>query len=839
MIKSTKAEFQTLLQTQKHDTHEHNDAAADVRRSVLKNSATWINGISGGTFEQGGYGVWSWWRLNVTPSETIWIQLGGVNLEVNLWVIIKARMPATYVDLFWLFDLHTSFVGRELFWVSQLLRVIKLQVCPLLFDCVNAHFMLDLISGRATDPYQYMKQPLDLWLNYFTLRDRVQGGFKGRSIWWHIYLLIDVNLSVNKLRVCTNIKALLSWINGTNSLIAVWHKMILGINNSDFYSISGLITYQVACCSIGRKLSLLFSWQISVFLSLFWDNLGNKVTTGIDEFILIYFPIKRFPYQDWCINLHLVTPQSVLCINSKLWQTIFHHQMPFFPYCNLIVKFCSFLFQFLNMASSKSSANNNTTTDNSQNLPPNPDTLEYCLVGKLLINKPVRFHSFKTRMASLWQPKQTVDISQMDPNRFMFQFFNKADMEQAVQGGPWLFDNFPLIWRKISFAEDSYTMPLDHIEMWVQVHNLPFGFMTESMGILLGNHVGRLEKYDHENNYGNWRRFMKLRVAIPVNEPLKKSFEFVLTDGAAVTVNFRYEKLGNFCYVCGLLGHTEGYCQKRFEAGFVEGDNQWGPFLKAEFNGLAGRHDENPWLHDGRRRGRQGGRNGARINEGLNFHRVFGRVMIGRNPNTKELVFYKHIGTHYSSNEWVQFNVENVAVTPDAAQPVGDGQISNIITQVGGVNENQPLLLEGDEERIARLVQEARLKNPVMIGAPSVNVSTVTGHKPQDQPPVSQLAASLAQILRTGVPTSAEPRLTASGMKPLNKPEVPKHLKRIRLEESEEKTADEKDDSDTLVMNRVEMFQSVEFPDVVMNESASAAHDNVMAGPGHQARQGK
>lgn len=35
------------------------------------------------------------------------------------------------------------------------------------------------------------------------------------------------------------------------------------------------------------------------------------------------------------------------------------------------------------------------------------------------------------------------------------------------------------------------------------------------------------------------------------------------------------------------------------------------------------------------------------------------------------------------------------------------------------------------------------------------------------------------------------------------------------------------------------MFQSVEFPDVGMNESASTAHDNVMAGPGHQARQGK
>lgn len=106
--------------------------------------------------------------------------------------------------------------------------------------------------------------------------------------------------------------------------------------------------------------------------------------------------------------------------------------------------------------------------------------------------------------------------------------------------------------------------------MLVQVHNLPFGFMTESMGILLGNHVGKLEKYDFENNYGNWRRYMRLRVAMKVQEPLVKCFQFILEDRQPITVNFRYEKPGNLCYVCGLIGHTEAACSKRFERGFVE-----------------------------------------------------------------------------------------------------------------------------------------------------------------------------------------------------------------------------------------------------------------------------
>lgn len=68
-------------------------------------------------------------------------------------------------------------------------------------------------------------------------------------------------------------------------------------------------------------------------------------------------------------------------------------------------------------------------------------------------------------MASLWKPKNKVDISLMDHNRFMFQFFSYTEMEQNVQQGPWMFDNFPLIWSKVPVGKDPYTMPLDTIEL--------------------------------------------------------------------------------------------------------------------------------------------------------------------------------------------------------------------------------------------------------------------------------------------------------------------------------------------------------------------------------------
>jgi len=609
-----------------------------------------------------------------------------------------------------------------------------------------------------------------------------------------------------------------------------WRKKFWTVYEQDFVASSENTTvnftqFYVLLLFYGKTDGLLFITQY---------KLGNRINAGIVVPLLAFFLFKKFLFVAWSFNWSENSQelfQEPNYINRGREQYHSHTQMLYTLYCLTYQKLCFLLVLPFIMSTS---VPNNMPTENSHQTPFNPETLDYCLVGRLLTNKPIRFTVFKTRMATLWKPKHKVDISLMDPNRFMFQFFNYGDMEQIVQQGHWLFDNFPLVWSKIAVGKDPYTMPLDTIELWVQVHNLPFGFMTESMGILLGNHVGNLVKYDHQNNYGNWRRYMRLRVSLPVREPLKKCFDFVLEDGTGIRVNFQYEKPGNFCYVCGLIGHTEVSCEKRFKRGFVEGNQQWGPYLRADYNGLEREDNDNPWLHDGRRRGIQGGRNGTRADEGHNFHRVYGRVKIGRHTDTKELVFYKHIGALYDSDEWIRVNVESIGHIPDVAQPVGARQVMIGNLQLTSSVTQEVPLLEGDEERIARLVQEARLKNPVMI-----ETTTYTSANLNGQPPASQLAASLAQILHMGMPYAVDPHVNSNGVISIQKPDGPKQLKRLRSDASETSVEERQNGAEAAEIIRTDSNNVIESVDVVMNESAPAANDNVMAGPGHQARQEK
>nr|GMD75268.1 uncharacterized protein LOC109167502 [Ipomoea batatas] len=46
-------------------------------------------------------------------------------------------------------------------------------------------------------------------------------------------------------------------------------------------------------------------------------------------------------------------------------------------------------------------------------------------------------------------------------------------------------------------------------------------------------------------------------------------------------ITFRYERLPNFCFICGLIGHTEKFCIKLFEGFYPTSEKKFGPWLRA------------------------------------------------------------------------------------------------------------------------------------------------------------------------------------------------------------------------------------------------------------------
>ncbi|KAL8100594.1 hypothetical protein AgCh_032742 [Apium graveolens] len=119
------------------------------------------------------------------------------------------------------------------------------------------------------------------------------------------------------------------------------------------------------------------------------------------------------------------------------------------------------------------------------------------------------------------------------------------------------------------------------VKFWIQIYDLPSGYMSELVGKQLGNFFGSFVSYDLSNNTGIWHEYMKIRIMVDVCFPLKRKKKICKKNKSEFIVNCKYEKLGDFCFVCGLLTHTKNFCKKKIGGEVESSRREWGPWLRA------------------------------------------------------------------------------------------------------------------------------------------------------------------------------------------------------------------------------------------------------------------
>lgn len=190
------------------------------------------------------------------------------------------------------------------------------------------------------------------------------------------------------------------------------------------------------------------------------------------------------------------------------------------------------------------------------------EEVELCLVGRFLTMKPIMVHIMKERLATVLQPVRGVATKELEKG--------------VMDGGPWQFDGHLLILGKMEPGVLPTQVPLSHALFWVQVHDLPFEFMTAEVGKGLGDYIGRSMDYDAKNTSNFWRSYMRIRVGVDVCKPLKRGKKIRMADREMKTGRFKYEILTLFYFLCGLLGHANSLCEKLFLMEEDDGDRSWG-----------------------------------------------------------------------------------------------------------------------------------------------------------------------------------------------------------------------------------------------------------------------
>ncbi|MCI14481.1 hypothetical protein A2U01_0035612, partial [Trifolium medium] len=113
----------------------------------------------------------------------------------------------------------------------------------------------------------------------------------------------------------------------------------------------------------------------------------------------------------------------------------------------------------------------------------------------------------------------------------------------------------------------------------------------------LANYIGEFVEYDKNNNTSFWRQYMRVKVRVDVRRPLKIEKKIILNGGLGGVVKFKYERLGLFCFVCGVIGHSENKCEVKYTMERDDGRRGWSNEIRAEVRRPGGRADSR-WLRD-------------------------------------------------------------------------------------------------------------------------------------------------------------------------------------------------------------------------------------------------
>ncbi|CAN0916101.1 hypothetical protein LINGRAHAP2_LOCUS29529 [Linum grandiflorum] len=124
---------------------------------------------------------------------------------------------------------------------------------------------------------------------------------------------------------------------------------------------------------------------------------------------------------------------------------------------------------------------------------------ELCVVGTYLTKRGMNLQAIRCVLPSVWEPGRGVEVDELEGGLYLFCFEYQLDVHKVMDKGPCHFNGILLVTHEPRQGEQPDQVPLTQISFWVQVHNLHFGYLNESIGTTLGNFVGRFLNYDEKN----------------------------------------------------------------------------------------------------------------------------------------------------------------------------------------------------------------------------------------------------------------------------------------------------------------------------------------------------
>lgn len=174
--------------------------------------------------------------------------------------------------------------------------------------------------------------------------------------------------------------------------------------------------------------------------------------------------------------------------------------------------------------------------------------------------RPFGHSALLNQMRNAWSAAKGVTFNIKGPNLFLVQCHCLGDWKRIMDGGPWLFRKAPVIIVEYDGFTDVTEYKLNKVPVWVRIEGLPDGLtakkeLAEKVAAKVGGPPFTVQVNEGVINPG---KTLRARVYLDVEKPLVRFVPITLKERKKYKVY--YEKLPDFCYYCGLMGHLVEEC---------------------------------------------------------------------------------------------------------------------------------------------------------------------------------------------------------------------------------------------------------------------------------------
>ena len=106
---------------------------------------------------------------------------------------------------------------------------------------------------------------------------------------------------------------------------------------------------------------------------------------------------------------------------------------------------------------------------------------------------------------------------------------------------------------------------------------------TKTVGLSIGETLGGVERVDANEKGFYLGNFIRIRVLMDISMSLCRGRKVRLGEHGLKWVDFKYERLPIFCYLCGRVDHDERDCLQGLQSKETlrPEEKQFGPWLRA------------------------------------------------------------------------------------------------------------------------------------------------------------------------------------------------------------------------------------------------------------------